>query len=63
MRPIVADEASMQHIVEYRRKALVVEERAVDRDLAISNLSHVDYEAYSVSSAADALAELSGPRL
>jgi hypothetical protein len=53
----------MQHIAECRRKVVVVEERAVDRDLAISNQSQLDYQAEAASSAADALADLSGPRL
>jgi hypothetical protein len=60
---MVEDEASMQHIAERRRKALVVEERVVDRDLAISNLSDLHYQAETVSRSGDALVELSGPRL
>jgi hypothetical protein len=53
----------MQHIAECRRKAVAVEERALDCGLAICDQSRLDYQADAVSSAADALAELSGPRL
>jgi CheY-like chemotaxis protein len=52
----------MQRIAESRRRALVVEERAVDRDLGVTILSQVGYEAEAASSAGDALARLGQER-
>lgn len=48
----------MQRIAESPRKALVVEEHAVDRDLGVAVLTQLDYEAEAASSAGDALARL-----
>ena len=48
----------MQHIAKRRHKALVVEERALDRDLGVSILRQLGYEAAATASAADAIARL-----
>jgi CheY-like chemotaxis protein len=48
----------MQPIAKIRRKALVVEERAVDRDQSVAILSELGYEAEAAASAGDALARL-----
>jgi HPt (histidine-containing phosphotransfer) domain-containing protein len=52
----------MQPIAKSRRTALVVEERAVDRDLGVAILSQLSYEPEAASSAADALARLGQER-
>ena len=52
----------MQHIAKSRHKALVVEERSVDRDLGVSILGQLGYEAEATASAADALARLGQER-
>jgi CheY-like chemotaxis protein len=52
----------MQHIAKSRHKALVVEERSVDRDLGVSILGQLGYEAEATASAADALARLGEER-
>lgn len=52
----------MQPIPKSRRKALVVEERALDRDHGVSVLSRLDYEAEAAASAGDALARLGQER-
>jgi CheY-like chemotaxis protein/HPt (histidine-containing phosphotransfer) domain-containing protein len=52
----------MQPIMKSRRKALVVEERAADRDLGVAILSQLSYEAEAAASAGDALARLGQER-
>ena len=52
----------MQRIAESRRKALVVEEGAIERDRAVAVLTDLDYDAEAVSSAEDALARLGRKR-
>src|SRR5262245_2110193 len=52
----------MQRIAERRRKALVVEEGAVERDRAVAVLTALDYETETASSAEDALARLGRER-
>jgi CheY-like chemotaxis protein/HPt (histidine-containing phosphotransfer) domain-containing protein len=52
----------MQPIMKSRRKALVVEERAADRDLGVAILSQLSYEAEAAASAAEALARLGEER-
>jgi HPt (histidine-containing phosphotransfer) domain-containing protein len=52
----------MQRIAEGRRKALVVEEGAVERDRAVAVLTDLDYEAETASSAEDALMRLGRER-
>jgi HPt (histidine-containing phosphotransfer) domain-containing protein len=51
----------MQRIAE-RRRALVVEERAADRDLGVAVLKQLNFEAEAASSAGDALARLGRER-
>jgi HPt (histidine-containing phosphotransfer) domain-containing protein len=52
----------MQRAAESRRKALVVEEGAVERDRAVAVLTDLDYEAEAVASAEDALARVGRDR-
>jgi CheY-like chemotaxis protein len=52
----------MQPIAKVRRKALVVEERAADRDLGAAVLTKLNYEVEAAASAGDALARLSQER-
>jgi CheY-like chemotaxis protein len=52
----------MQRAAKSRRRALVVEERAIDRDLGVSVLRQLSYEAEAAASAADALARLDRER-
>jgi len=52
----------MQPIAKIRRKALVVEERAVDRDQGVAMLTELSYEAEAAASAGDALARLAQER-
>jgi CheY-like chemotaxis protein/HPt (histidine-containing phosphotransfer) domain-containing protein len=52
----------MQPIAKIRRKALVVEERAVDRDQGVAVVSQLSYEAEAAASAGDALARLGQER-
>lgn len=52
----------MQPIAKSRHKALVVEERAADRDLGVAVLGELGYEAEAAASTADALARLGQER-
>jgi two-component system sensor histidine kinase/response regulator len=52
----------MQAVAKSPRKALVVEERPVDRDLGVAVLGQLGYEAEAAASAGDALARLSRER-
>jgi HPt (histidine-containing phosphotransfer) domain-containing protein/CheY-like chemotaxis protein len=52
----------MQQVAKSRHKALVVEERAADREQGVSILSQLGYEAEVATTAADALARLSHER-
>jgi HPt (histidine-containing phosphotransfer) domain-containing protein len=52
----------MQRVAESRRKALVVEEGAVERDSAVAVLTDLDYDVEGVSSAEDALARVGRER-
>ncbi|HEX5079869.1 MAG TPA: Hpt domain-containing protein, partial [Geminicoccaceae bacterium] len=52
----------MRRHAESRRKALVVEERAADRDLGVAVLRELDYEAEATSSAREAVARLGEER-
>jgi CheY-like chemotaxis protein len=52
----------MQPIMKSRLKALVVEERAADRDLGVAVLRQLGYEAEAAASAGDALARLAEER-
>jgi CheY-like chemotaxis protein len=52
----------MQRIAERLRKALVVEERAVDRHLGVAILTGLDYEVEAAASAGEALVRLARER-
>jgi CheY-like chemotaxis protein len=52
----------MQRSAESRRKALVVEERAVDRDLGVAILTELDYRVDAAASAGEALVRLARER-
>ena len=51
-----------QPIAKIRRKALVVEERSVDRDQGVAMLTELSYEAEAAASAGDALTRLGQER-